>query len=178
MEYEKTGKAKEKRNKYEKTGQGKERLMRYRYNLGDIRRKAQNRKYQQVKIEKQKGADACTRRRNFQNAVLRGPEYVCSCCHRTLFKKSVSVLTDNMREKIKAAKSKQQSSDKSYSEQYYYKKRSDELYSEQSNYKKGPDNSYSVENYYKKVPEDSYSENIYSTFKKYEVKSVDGKCYL
>ena len=74
--------------------------------------------------------------------------------------------------------SKQQSFYKSYSEQYSYKKRSDKLYSEQSNYKKGPAYSYSEENYYKKVPDDSYSENIFSSLKKYELKSVDGKCYL
>ena len=50
--------------------------MKYLDNLGNMRRRAQNRKYQQVKIEKEKGADACTRRRNFQKAMLRGPEYV------------------------------------------------------------------------------------------------------
>ena len=131
-----------------------------------------------MKIENKKGADACTRRRNFQKAMLRGPEYVCSSCHRSLFKKSVTALTDKIREKIKAAKSKQQSSDKLYSEQYYYKKRSDELYSEQSNYKKGPGHLYSEQNYYKKVPDDSYSENIYSSPKKYEVKSVNDKYFL
>ena len=115
-----------------------------------MRRKAQNRKYQQVKVEKEKGADACTRRRNFQIAMLRGPEYVCSCCHRSLFRKSVTAVTDNIREKIKAAKSKQRSSDKSYSEQ----------------------------NYFKKEPDDSNSENIYLCLEKYEMKSVDSKCYL
>ena len=134
MEYEKTDDAKEIRNKYEKTEQGKERHLKYLENLGNVRRKAQNRIYQQVRIEKEKGADACTRRRNFQKAMLRGPEYVCSCCHRSLFKKSVTEVTNEIRGKIKAAKTKQQISDKSYSEQYYYKKRSDELHSENNSY--------------------------------------------
>ena len=43
------------------------------------------------------------RRTRFLKAVLRGPEYVCSSCHRTLFKKSVTAVTDFMRDKIKRA---------------------------------------------------------------------------
>ena len=41
------------------------------------------------------------RRINFQKAVLRGPEYACSSCHRSLYRKSVVTVTDHMREKIK-----------------------------------------------------------------------------
>ena len=73
----------------------------YREKLGDIRRKAQNRKYQQTKLDKQRGGDARMRRINFQKAVLRGPEYACSSCHRSLYRKSVVTVTDHMREKIK-----------------------------------------------------------------------------
>ena len=43
------------------------------------------------------------RRINFQKAVLRGPEYVCSSCHRSLYRKSVVEVTERMREKIKKA---------------------------------------------------------------------------
>ena len=44
-----------------------------------------------------------TRRIKFQKAVLRGPEYVCSSCHRMLYRKSVTSVTDKLREKIKLA---------------------------------------------------------------------------
>ena len=71
--------------------------------LGDIRRKAQNRKYQQTRVDKNKGGDAITRRIKFQKAVLRGPEFVCSSCHRSLFKKSVSAVTEKLTEKMRAA---------------------------------------------------------------------------
>ena len=76
---------------------------RYMENLGITRRRAQYRKYQQTKIDKARGGDAVTRRIKFQKGVLRGPEYVCSCCHRTLYKKSVTAVTEKMREKIRLA---------------------------------------------------------------------------
>ena len=43
------------------------------------------------------------RRIKFQKAVLRGPEFTCSSCHRMLYRKSVTSVTDKLREKIKAA---------------------------------------------------------------------------
>merc|ERR1711954_453408 len=75
----------------------------YKEKLGETRRRAQYRKYQQTKIDKARGGDAVTRRTRFQKAVLRGPEYGCSCCHRALYRKSVTIVTEKMREKIKLA---------------------------------------------------------------------------
>ena len=75
----------------------------YRENLGITRRMAQYRKYQQTKIDKARGGDAMMRRIKFQKGVLRGPEYVCSCCHRSLYKKSVTSVTEKMKEKIRLA---------------------------------------------------------------------------
>ena len=93
--------------KYAETRQGKIARLnaqeRYRYRLDDARRKAQYRKYKQTKIDKERGGDAVTRRTKFQKAVLRGPEYTCSSCHRMLYRKSVTSVTDKLREKIKAA---------------------------------------------------------------------------
>ena len=76
---------------------------RYRERLSETRRKAQYRKYKQTQIDKARGGDAVRRRIRFQKAVIRGPEYVCSCCHRGLYKKSVTSVTEKMREKIKLA---------------------------------------------------------------------------
>ena len=76
---------------------------RYQDKLGETRRKAQWRKYAQSKIDRARGGDAVTRRIKFQKGVLRGPEYVCSCCHRSLFRKSVTAVTEKLREKIKQA---------------------------------------------------------------------------
>ena len=75
----------------------------YKEKIGNIRRRAQNRRYKQTQVDKKKGGDALMRRTRFLKAVLRGPEYVCSSCHRTLFKKSVTAVTDFMRDKIKRA---------------------------------------------------------------------------
>merc|ERR1712240_473349 len=77
--------------------------IRYREKLGDIRRRAQYRKYKQTKIDRELGGDAVMRRRKFQKAVLRGPEFVCSSCHRSLFRKSVTVVTDHLKGKIREA---------------------------------------------------------------------------
>ena len=66
-------------------------------------RKARNRKYAQAKLDKLRGGDEITRRIKFTKAVLRGPEYVCGSCHRSLFKKSVTSVTQRMIEKIKQA---------------------------------------------------------------------------
>ena len=43
------------------------------------------------------------RRIKFTKAILRGPEYVCSSCHRSLFKKSVTGVSEKLREKIRIA---------------------------------------------------------------------------
>ena len=56
---------------------------RYQERLGETRRKAQYRKYAQTKVDKARGGDVVTRRIKFQKAVLRGPQFVCSSCHRT-----------------------------------------------------------------------------------------------
>ena len=75
----------------------------YKGKLGDQRVKAQYRRYQQAKIDREKGGDALMRRIKFQKAVLRGPEYGCSSCHRLLFRKSVTAVTQKLREKIRQA---------------------------------------------------------------------------
>ena len=43
------------------------------------------------------------RRIRFRKGVVRGPIYCCSSCHRCLYKKSVTAVTEKMREKIKLA---------------------------------------------------------------------------
>ena len=75
----------------------------YREKLGVTRRRAQYRKYKQTQIDKVRGGDAVTRRIQFQKKVLRGPEYVCSCCHRSLYKKSVKSVTEKTKERIRLA---------------------------------------------------------------------------
>merc|ERR1712155_47401 len=47
--------------------------------------------------------DAIMRRIKFTKAILRGPEYVCSSCHRSLFKKSVTGVSEKIRDKIRLA---------------------------------------------------------------------------
>ena len=75
----------------------------YLENLGVVRRRAQFRKYKQTQIDKARGGDALARRIKFQNGVLNGPIFVCSSCHRCLYKKSVTSVTEKMREKIRLA---------------------------------------------------------------------------
>ena len=77
--------------------------VRYQTNLGETRRRAKYREYAQTKVDKARGGDAVTRRNKFSIAVLRGPEYCCSSCHRLLFRKSVTSVTDKLRAKIKQA---------------------------------------------------------------------------
>ena len=76
---------------------------RYREKLGKTKRQAQHRKYAQTKMDKIRGGDAIMRRIKFTKAILRGPEYVCSSCHRSLFKKSVTGVSERLREKIRLA---------------------------------------------------------------------------
>ena len=71
--------------------------------LGNLRRQAQNRKYAQSRVDREKGGDALRRRTRFLKAVMRGPEYTCSSCHRKLFKKSVSAVTEKLMERMKKA---------------------------------------------------------------------------
>ena len=78
----------------------------YREKLGVTRRRAQYRRYKQTQIDKVRGGDAVTRRIQFQKKVLRGPEYVCSCCHRSLYKKSVKSVTEKTKERIRLASEK------------------------------------------------------------------------
>merc|ERR1711994_1102997 len=75
----------------------------YQEKLGVTRRRAQYRRYKQTQIDKVRGGDAVTRRIQFQKKVLRGPEYVCSCCHRSLYKKSVKSVTEKTKERIRLA---------------------------------------------------------------------------
>jgi hypothetical protein len=72
--------------------------------IEEMRKKAQNRMYKQAERDKMKCADATTRRRRFQLAVLRGPNYVCSCCHQMLYRNSATEVTDQFREKVKNVK--------------------------------------------------------------------------
>ena len=76
---------------------------RYRMKLGKTKRQAQHRKYAQTKMDKIRGGDAIMRRIKFTKAILRGPEYVCSSCHRSLFKKSVTAVSEKIRDKIRLA---------------------------------------------------------------------------
>merc|ERR1711923_84995 len=76
---------------------------RYREKLGKTKRRAQHRKYAQTKMDKIRGGNAIMRRIKFTKAILRGPEYVCSSCHRSLFKKSVTAVSEKLREKIRIA---------------------------------------------------------------------------
>ena len=76
---------------------------RYREKLGRTKRKAQHRKYAQTKMDKIRGGDAIMRRIKFTKAILRGPEYVCGSCHRSLFKKSVTAVSEKLREKVRLA---------------------------------------------------------------------------
>ena len=76
---------------------------RYRERLGKTKRQAQHRKYAQTKMDKIRGGDAIMRRIKFTKAILRGPEYVCGSCHRSLFKKSVTGVSERLREKIRLA---------------------------------------------------------------------------
>ena len=71
--------------------------------LGETRRRAKYRKYKQTQVDKVRGGDALARRIRFQKGVQRGPVYACSSCHRMLYKKSVTSVTEKMREKIKLA---------------------------------------------------------------------------
>ena len=71
--------------------------------LGKTKRQAQHRKYAQTKMDKIRGGDAIMRRIKFTKAILRGPEYVCGSCHRSLFKKSVTGVSERLREKIRLA---------------------------------------------------------------------------
>ena len=76
---------------------------RYREKLGKTKRRAQHRKYAQTKMDKIRGGDAIMRRIKFTKAILRGPEFVCSSCHRSLFKKSVTAVSEKLRDKIRLA---------------------------------------------------------------------------
>ena len=68
------------------------------------RSEAQNNKYQQTKKDNESTDTKATRRKSFMEAVVRGPIYICSCCHRRLFQNSVEKVTDKFREKIKSGK--------------------------------------------------------------------------
>ena len=78
----------------------KEHVRKCRAKLDEETRKAQNRKYKQEKKDKEKCYDATMRRKKFLEAVVRGPIFLCSCCHQMLYKKSVTIITEKMREKI------------------------------------------------------------------------------
>ena len=76
---------------------------RYREKLGKTKRRAQHRKYAQTKMDKIRGGNAIMRRIKFTKAILRGPEFVCSSCHRSLFKKSVTAVSEKLRDRIRLA---------------------------------------------------------------------------
>ena len=77
---------------------------RHQEKLGELRWKAKLREYKQTKVEKRRtGGSVISRRIKFQKAVLRGPEYVCSSCHRKLYRKSVTIISERLRGKISEA---------------------------------------------------------------------------
>ena len=97
------------------------------------------------------------RRTRFLKAVLRGPEYVCSSCHRTLFKKSVSVVSEKLVEKMRKASE-------------------DRLQEFQD--KKLKKNDKEFQNKLKKQPKKSPEDDSFAMWKKFKVKSVDNLVYL
>ena len=50
--------------------------------------------------KEQAKVDARTRRYNFHRAVLFGPIFICSCCHRKLFENGVMKITEKFKEKL------------------------------------------------------------------------------
>ena len=56
--------------------------------------KGEERRRQNAKV------DASTRIRNFKRAVLFGPIFTCSCCHRKLFENGVTKITERFKEKV------------------------------------------------------------------------------
>ena len=59
--------------------------------------KEERAKEKKRKLEK---IDATARRKNFSRAVIFGPIFTCSCCHRQLFENGVTKITDRLKEKV------------------------------------------------------------------------------
>ena len=93
--------------KYRGTDGGKLKDARYQDKLAELRSRAKLRQYEQTKVEKRRrGGSVTSRRIKFQKAVLRGPEFGCSCCHRKLYRKSVTIISERLRGKISEASEK------------------------------------------------------------------------
>ena len=55
---------------------------------------------QNQRMRKQDQVDATTRICNFRRAVLFGPIFICSCCHRKLFENGVTKITEKFKDKL------------------------------------------------------------------------------
>ena len=60
----------------------------------------QNNEKQAVRQKKIEKTDDRTRIYNFKRAVLFGPIFICSCCHRRLYEKGVTKITENLKRKM------------------------------------------------------------------------------
>ena len=127
---------------------------RYQEKLSELRWRAKQREYQQTKVEKRRtSGTVISRRIKFQKAVLRGPEYVCSSCHRKLYRKSVTIISERLRGKISEA-----------SEQI------------RSNFKAQGGNKVFHSNSKPKQSDDQ--EDLLKMLEKHQIKSVDNLFYL
>ena len=72
----------------------------YRKKIAALAKEYQARSYEQTDIDKFEEETVVTRRKVFQEAIYIGPIYVCSCCHRTLFKNSVSIVSEYLKGKV------------------------------------------------------------------------------
>ena len=57
-------------------------------------------------MESDKNVSADQRLNKFRRRVRYGPIFICSCCHQKLFENQVTVITDELRDKIDGANSK------------------------------------------------------------------------
>ena len=151
--------------------------LKYNQKIGDVRRKAQNRKYQQTQVDKKKGGDALMRRTRFLKAVLRGPEYVCSSCHRTLFKKSVTAVTDFMRDKIKKASKERLEEKPARTFEEFFKKAQAKMKNEEF-FKKAQEKMKCEESFKSKLKKKSPEPNAFEMWKKFLIRSGDKCTYL
>ena len=175
--------------KYKGTDRGKAAKrsadLRHQANLGELKWRSKLREYQQTKVEKRRtGGSVISRRIKFQKAVLRGPEYVCSSCHRKLYQKSVTIISERMRGKISEAceetrsNFKAQGSDKVFNSKSKPKQSDDQedLLKIKSNFKAQGGNKVFHSNSKPKQTDDQ--EDLLKMLEKHQVRSVDNLFYL
>ena len=72
----------------------------YRKKIAALAKANQARMYEQTESDKLWKETELTRRKAFQEAVFIGPIYICSCCDRTLFGNSVSIVSEYLKGKV------------------------------------------------------------------------------